>query len=99
MSDAHDRLAGLDPDRLEELARAQDDVTHWKESLRSTLPWLEAQVVAPDYPDRPTLDRMHEDCLTLINSPDPDTRTEALGRLLPYVARGNDLAFLLGFGG
>jgi hypothetical protein len=40
---------------------------------------------------------VHPDCIILVESDDRQSRVEALARLLPYVQRGKDLAFLLGF--
>lgn len=50
----------------------------------------------PPWPDGVILEAMHQDCLVLLNSDDPDERLDSLGRLIPYVARGGDLAYLLG---
>lgn len=50
----------------------------------------------PPWPDAATLEAMHTDCMTIIDSSNRDDRLEALARLLPYTARGMDLASLLG---
>lgn len=43
------------------------------------------------------LGQIHLDCTTLVESDDREARREALARVLPFVQRGQDLAFLLGY--
>lgn len=54
-------------------------------------------VTVTETPDTRTVMLIHQDLLVLLDGSDFDARRGALGRVLPYMARGDDLAFLLGY--
>lgn len=100
----------LDAARDAERLAAAGSVTAARElvGIRASLADLEARLAvehrgpapvtaAIEPPSTATLNAMHADCVALVESDDREARRDALARLLPYVARGEDLAFLLGF--
>lgn len=74
-------------------AQLHDLEARLKEQLRGPAP----VVAANGPPTTAQLGVLHAACVTLVDSDDRALRRDALRAILPYVARGEDLAFLLGY--